>query len=129
MESKNRKNGVILTDHAYERLRKRNGWGRSTADRMAERIFDKGVRADDVKGYLKPYMQKKALEAGGNKIGDIVLYGDFIYLFTKQNVLITAYPVPTKNCFIRARQGMKSKSKRRLEPCRVRRQEMKEAAI
>ncbi len=122
MECKEAKTGVILTDHAYDRLKERNGWGRATAERMAERILAKGTRSEDVKGYLKPYVQKKAFEAeeyAGDAV--VVLYGDIIYIFTRKNVLITAYPAPTKNCFIRARQGMRSKSKRRLDPCDTRR--------
>ena len=120
---------IYVTDHAYMRLRERNGWNRATAERMVARIYKNGVRPDDVKGYLKPYLQTKAVEAGAREISDVVIYGDIIYLFSRKSVLVTAYPAPTKNTFIRNREGIKSKSKRNLVPYNARRMAFGEAAL
>ncbi len=107
---------VIISNHAYERLKERNSWSKKAVDRMAGKIYETGITARDVKGYLKDWFLKKQLEAPSNTIH--ILYGDVAYVFQKSTrekapILITAYPAPTKNAIERVRNGARRSDRTR----------------
>ena len=105
-----------ITDHAYDRLKERNGWSRKTADRMVERVFTQGAHAHEIKGYLRPLIESKMIEAAEKDISDIILYGDVLYVFGRANTLVTMYPAPTRNSFQRKWDGIKNNANRRTKP-------------
>ena len=89
---------VIITYHAYNRLKKRKNWNKKTADRMVKLIYQSGKREEDIKGYLKCYLKQKKRE--GSNV-EFVLYGKDFYLFDG-NVLVTVYSVPTMHTAYKA---------------------------
>ncbi len=89
---------VIITYHAYDRLKERNNWNKKTADRMVKVIYQSGKREEDIKGYLKHYMEHKKRE--GSNV-EFVLYGKDFYLFDG-NVLVTVYSIPTRQTAYKA---------------------------
>ncbi len=84
---------VFITEHAYKRIRKRNGWSKKTINRMIARIYVNGLRPDDVKGYKKKWIIHKT--SRDEKNDEYVLYGDYIYIFNNR-VLLTSYSLPCK---------------------------------
>ena len=86
-------NLIRITEHAYCRMKQRNGWNRKTADRMIDRIYDNGKRMEQVKGYVKLWLKDKvSTDPYGN---DFVLYGQTVYVF-RENALITVLHIPTR---------------------------------
>ena len=86
-------NMIWITDHAYARMKQRNGWNRKTSDRMVSRVYDSGQRPEQIKGYLKAWVKAKVSEdVNGN---DFVLYGQSMYVF-RENALITVLHIPSR---------------------------------
>lgn len=107
---------VIVSNHAYKRLKERNNWSKKAIDRMAIKIYETGIKSGDIKGYLKEWFLKKQLEAPDNTVH--ILYGDVAYVFQKPiksraPILITAYPAPTKNAIERVREGVRRSDRNR----------------
>lgn len=88
---------VYISQHAYKRMRQRNGWNRKTADRMIKRIYSDGLRSDEFKGYAKRWFENRTNKSPQE---ECVLYGDYIYIF-KEHVLMTAYPLPCREQVLR----------------------------
>ena len=86
-------NFIYITEHAYIRMKERNGWSRKTADRMAERIYAHGIRPEQIKGYLKSWLREKI----NNDVNqnDYIVYGQSLYIF-RENALITVIHTPSK---------------------------------
>lgn len=83
---------IVITDHAYSRLKERNGWSKKSSDRMIQRVYEKGLRASQAKGYAKKYMQFRQEE---HPEDEQILYGETLYVFNK-NILITAFGIQQK---------------------------------
>lgn len=79
-----------ITQHAYERARKRFKWNAATLNRMASKALNDGFRHEDTKGTLNTYITDiwKQYETANN----IRIYGQNIYLF-RFNKLITIYRI------------------------------------
>ena len=82
---------VVLTKHAEERLKERNGLNKKSIERMATKALYEGIPHSRTNGRLHKwitsiYMKKKVAT-------NIRLYGDKAYLF-KGNVLITVLQIP-----------------------------------
>ena len=43
---------IVISEHAYMRMKERNGWSRKAAARMIDKVYQKGLRPEQVKGYL-----------------------------------------------------------------------------
>ena len=96
--SRKRESGVIyITDHAAKRLKERNGWNKKTALRMIKKIYETGIRGEDVKGYIAPWIRNKI--ATRNPGDEFVVYGTSCYVFNSGNV-ITVLPLPHKGKFL-----------------------------
>ena len=50
---------LVITKHAYTRMKERNGWNKKAATRMVSRIYNDGMRPSQVKGYLKSWVNNK----------------------------------------------------------------------
>lgn len=88
-------NNIKITEHAYLRMKQRNGWSRKTADRMLNRIYNDGQRIDSIKGYLKMWIKEKIKNDPDD--GEYVLYGKQVYIF-RSDSLITVLTMPSKRC-------------------------------
>ncbi len=84
---------IEITKHAYLRMKQRNGWSKKTANRMVSRIYNSGKRPEEVKGYLRAWINTKVDENAAEK--DFVLYGQQLYIFI-DNAMITVLPTPSK---------------------------------
>ncbi len=84
---------IKISIHGYERLKERNGWNRKTADRMIKRIYFNGSHPDDLRGFIKQWIERKGF--GDSETNEYIVYGDYIYIF-KNKVLATAYNIPCR---------------------------------
>lgn len=86
---------LVITKHAYTRMKERNGWNKKAATRMVSRIYSDGMRPDQVKGYLKSWLNTKYEYR--NDGDEYVLFGDKLYIFNGMTML-TVLPIPTRSC-------------------------------
>ena len=87
---------IYISDHAMDRLKQRNGWGRKTALRMVKKIYDNGLTPSEVKGKYAAWVKSK--EAQALKHETLILYGDTLYIFS-YNTLVTVLPAPKKGSY------------------------------
>ena len=92
-------NTIIISKHAYQRIKERNGWNKKTADRMIKKIYVDGLRKEQIKGYKKQWFMHKEDSSDKNK--EYVVYGDYVYIFSN-NVLITTFPMPCRQKILRS---------------------------
>jgi hypothetical protein len=83
---------IYISDHAADRLKERNGWSEKTSLRMLKRVFDNGTKEGNLKGAVRHWLDAK--HDDGN-MSSFIVYGNVLYVF-HDNVLVTAYTVPTK---------------------------------
>ena len=81
---------LVITKHAYTRMKERNGWNK----KAAKRIYSDGVRPEQVKGYLKKWVNTKYEYR--NDGDEYVLFGDKLYIFNGMTML-TVFPIPTRS--------------------------------
>lgn len=72
-------NCIYISDHAFKRMKERNGWGQKTCLRMVKKIIECGTVDGDI---------KKIWETEKKKV--FITYGEIGYLFIN-NILVTAY--------------------------------------
>lgn len=89
---------LVISKHAYIRMKERNGWSKKTSARMIQKIYTEGLRPNQVKGYLKGWVKEKVNYAEGDN--EFVLFGEKLYIFSG-NIVLTVLPVPSKACLIR----------------------------
>lgn len=81
---------TALTDHAKERSRERLGLSTDAALRLAARALERGVRPAAVKGSARRWIDGVALDQHCHP----VVYGEYVYIFSGDDRLITVYAVP-----------------------------------
>ena len=86
-------NSIRISEHAYCRMKERNGWNKRTADRMVSRVYDNRQRLEQIKGYLRGWI--KSMISADKRGNDFVLYGQAIYVF-REKVLVTVLHAPSK---------------------------------
>lgn len=82
---------VYISDHAFLRLKERNGWNKKCSLRMVKKVCDDGTPADEIKGYLSGWLRKQK-NKGGNRY---IVYGNSLFIFDGK-VLMTAITLPCK---------------------------------
>ena len=85
---------LVITKHAYTRMKESNGWNKKAAKRMASRIYADGMRHDQVKGYLKSWVNTKYEYR--NEGDEYILFGNNLYIFNGMTML-TVLPTPTRS--------------------------------
>lgn len=105
--------GTISTRHASIRAKERLGISKESTKRMSERALLFGIRAADVVGRLRKYLQYKQ-----NGFDIIRVYGEFVYVFNIDKILITIFRLP-KDFLKQA-----AKCQRRIKKLRVEKVEM-----
>lgn len=88
------KDELVITKHAYIRMKERNGWNRKTAKRMVSKIYNDGMRPNQVKGYLKSWVNTKY--ENRNEGDEYILFGNKLYIFNEMT-LLTVLPTPTRS--------------------------------
>lgn len=89
---------LVISKHAYTRMKERNGWSRKAAERMVQRVYKEGLRPEQVKGYLKGWIKKKYGYC--NEGDEYVIYGEMLYIFNGRTML-TVMPTPNRSYLIR----------------------------
>ncbi|QFJ55271.1 hypothetical protein [Pseudobutyrivibrio xylanivorans] len=85
---------VVITKHAYSRLKERNGWNKKASDRMIPKVYVNGLRPEQIKGYLKNWVITKYEYS--NERDEYVLFGDKLYIFNNKTML-TVLPTPARS--------------------------------
>ena len=91
---------IIISKHAYQRLKERNGWNRKSAERLINRIYLQGKRPADIKGYLRVWVNYK-INASIEPDSEFVLYGNKLYIFSNCT-LITVVSAPCRSTLLKA---------------------------
>lgn len=89
---------INISEHAFMRMKKRNGWSRKAATRMIDKVYRNGLRPKQVKGYLKWWINDRANEELEGS--ELVLFGEKLYIF-RGHTMVTVLPTPTKSCLLR----------------------------
>lgn len=87
-------NKVILTNHAYDRMKERVGIGKKAADRLSEKAYAAGIDRNSVKGSLQKYIESKEWR----DFSKCKIYGEIVYCFADSPegiVLMTVFWIPT----------------------------------
>ena len=79
------KEQMYITEHAYQRMRERNGWNRKTSTRMIEKIYSNQNLADTTNVGIKRLIEQDGFPTRGTTV---ISYGGMLYVF-KSNSLIT----------------------------------------
>ena len=82
-----------VSRHAKQRLKEREGCGKSKADRKAQLALDRGYRHCQTKGELKKYLSE--LWAYNETANGLRVYGEKIYVFSGYT-LVTILTLPQK---------------------------------
>ena len=85
---------MIISDHAYKRIRERCGLPKKAVERSAMLALQKGLTHKESTGSLKRYFDYLFLSH--RKGANIRLYGNHIYIFSR-NCLITVLPLPNEH--------------------------------
>jgi hypothetical protein len=78
---------IVVTDHAFDRIKERSGINKKAAVWLAERAYQKGLSHNETNGGLDKYISSVAGKS--NKDNRIKIYGDKLFIFNlsnKQNV-------------------------------------------
>lgn len=94
----NAEENLVISEHGYARLKQRNGWSRKASARMIGKVYQNGLRPDQVKGYLKNWINNKA--DYGKAGNEFVLFGEKLYIFNG-NTMITVLPTPSKSYLLK----------------------------
>lgn len=73
---------IIITDHAFNRLRERSGINKKASVRLAEKAYSSGIKHSDVSGRLYKYVS--SITGKTRKGADIRIYGDKVYIFNNR---------------------------------------------
>lgn len=85
---------AVLSYHGRERIKERIGVSKSRIERTAEQALENGVRRDEATGSMKRYME--SLLAKNPTARNARIYCGNVYIFSGRNVLITAFPLPSR---------------------------------
>lgn len=89
---------LVISEHGYARLKERNGWNRKAATRMIGKIYQNGLRPQQVKGHLKKWVNNKV--DYGKDGNEFVLFGEKLYIFNG-HTMITVLQTPSKSYLLR----------------------------
>lgn len=87
---------VIITNHAYKRLKKRSGLKKRVFEKLVLEAFNKGFKHNCAIGSLKKYCD--SLYMSHKQANNIRFYKNYTFLFDR-NILITMFT--TKNDILR----------------------------
>ena len=104
-----KKDSFTITEHAFKRGRERLGLTRKTLPRIANKALTKGVLVNNYSDYIR----QRLMPSGYKYSKDVLLYlyGQHIFVFSIQYVLITIVPVRDRQCISLIKQMEKDNEK------------------
>ena len=82
---------IRVSRHALQRLRERCGLNKKSAERLAQKAYEKGIRHGQTKGNLNKWVTAQHFK--NENIDNLIIYGDNLYLFDGE-ILVTVFRVP-----------------------------------
>lgn len=83
-----------LTKHGKKRMKQRGGLHGKAAERIAQKALNEGICMKQTKGRLRKWLDGKYLAYPDNTERIFLIYGDKLYIFSKERTLITVIPIP-----------------------------------
>ena len=88
---------IVLTNHAYVRMKERVGVGRKAAERLVSRAYEEGIDKEKARGSLFRYITGEARKEC-YRDDDIRIYGEMVYCFKDtpegKSILVTVFYIP-----------------------------------
>lgn len=84
---------ISVTRHGEKRMRKRVGLSKHSVSRMAEMVYEKGIRFCDTRGRIHRYLEE--VSGRGEPDNELVVHGNNLYIY-RDSCLITVWPLPGK---------------------------------
>ena len=81
---------ILITDHAFKRLKERNGWSKKSSLRMVKRVFEEGKTLSKLNGALRKWV---AYKKSNDPSHEFIVYGEKLYVF-QTTTLITVINIP-----------------------------------
>ena len=85
---------AILTHHAKKRAKQRLGINKRSSQKQADKALEFGLLNNEFSGSFRRYLD--GLYFKYETAGAVRVYGEHVYLFNTEDVLITIMHVPTK---------------------------------
>ena len=85
---------VEVSKHARKQIKSRLGVPMKAVDKLAQKAWDEGKTHKDFSGTLMRYLNKLHLSHKNNSAKSYRVMGDYIFFFTKEAILVTAYLLP-----------------------------------
>lgn len=83
---------MIITKHAYSRIKERIGWKKKTVDRMILRAEKEGIPRRQTSGRLRKYLDY--LYHLDKESSKLLVWGHYIFILDR-DVLVTVYQLPS----------------------------------
>lgn len=81
-----------VTKHGSKRVKQRMGISKSSQDKLIAKALERGYKHNQTKGQLKKWIDKSAINKKYK--GKYIVYGDKLYIFNKDDQLITLIQIP-----------------------------------
>ena len=91
--------GLIVSDHARQRIKERCGISKKSADRVCALATRRGVVRENTKGALRKWLDNNVRD---NR--DLLVYGDKAFVISAENVVVTVLQIP--QCLTRNMSNM-----------------------
>ncbi|MCQ2522598.1 MAG: hypothetical protein MJ105_09510 [Lachnospiraceae bacterium] len=85
---------MVVSRHAYQRASERNGLSKKAMNRLVEKVWSQGIRAEQATGMVRQWGNAILFSTGERPLDTLVFYGDKAYLFN-EGVLITILQMPS----------------------------------
>ena len=78
--------------HAIDSMRSRLKTSKQDADAQALEALDKGLPREETGGHLRRFIDSKYFSY--DRTGKLLVWRNFLWIFSKDSILITCYPIP-----------------------------------
>lgn len=82
-----------VSTHGEERIRKRIGINKKSAERQARLALERGLYEDQLSGYLRQWVQDHS-DSVQYSPKTCVLYNNALFIYGTDNVLVTSLKIP-----------------------------------
>lgn len=88
---------ILITKHAQDRIKERCGFNRKAAQRMADKVYQEGIRISSTKGEVGDWALSRHIN---HPDSEIAIYGDKAWVYAPHHMedttaLVTVIQIPT----------------------------------